>query len=958
MFENIKLDDRSYDEIKDEVIAKISSHCPEWSNHNPSDPGITLVELFAYMTEMTQFRLNQVPQKNYLAFLDLLGIKQRLSIPARSRACFDLSIGYEMDKASKTTVLVPQRTEMTTSGDEENRPLIFETNNAINISNTKLLNLYSKSYDKARSKSNIIDYTPNLETLVPFAPFSKDGRSENKIEIYFNSDTFSVLKDEVNMTILFRLPTTMRQYGISENFLSDMEWHYHNGEDWQQLRIQHHLSVMVDDTDADVVSVTFEGGCADLEKILLTEFSKEENYFVRAIFQETPDYLSKLSIYEVSVITNSSEAGVIPDYCFHNYETLDLNGGLYPFGQRPTLDNAMMDEIFYIQCDQAFCEEEAIVEINFEHSKSSEYTMPTGYDNLKIRYEYAVDDNKWKVLDVKDKTSSFTKSGTVSFKIPEDFNKIILNAEEGYWIRARIIAGHYGVEETTTYDNTTGEVKTTMATLNPPFFTHVNIKYSKKRFDLESCNTFNNYQFNPIKFDKNRAVNFFKEDNDPYESLYLGFDSYLSEQSLELYFDIQKSDLVLDKQRILEFEVLQNGKWKRLKVQDSTDGLTHSGDVVISLPEIEKLEEYSLYIDAFERMWIKISVKYSALKTFPKINRILLNSVEIVQRETIYNEVIAHSDGLPNMKFKLEKDNLIGQPKILVAEEEYFAVERFIDSGKSDKVFRFNGITGEIEFGDGEFGFVPPLGEEIVVQEYQVSDGKRGNVSQGSVNILNVPINYVDSVSNIFAAHHAQDGDSIEDLKRFAPSVLKSMQRAVTFEDYEHLSINYSPYIKKAKAMMYEGELVVLIMSHTILSEKGFINRNFIKKLTEYLEKLSMVTIHPRVQSVMLREVKLKLKLKYTNEHDVPQRAKLETELLQKAETYLNPLKSSTNRIGRSLQKSDVIQIVNSSTSSLILSELLFVQDGIEHNKNSIDIAYNEVIVIEDLIIDELNYDF
>jgi hypothetical protein len=36
MFENIKLDDRSYDEIKDEVIAKISSHCPEWSNHNLS----------------------------------------------------------------------------------------------------------------------------------------------------------------------------------------------------------------------------------------------------------------------------------------------------------------------------------------------------------------------------------------------------------------------------------------------------------------------------------------------------------------------------------------------------------------------------------------------------------------------------------------------------------------------------------------------------------------------------------------------------------------------------------------------------------------------------------------------------------------------------------------------------------------------------------------------------------
>ena len=47
-----KLDDRTYADIIAEAVRLIPRYCPEWTNHNPSDPGITILELCAWMTEM------------------------------------------------------------------------------------------------------------------------------------------------------------------------------------------------------------------------------------------------------------------------------------------------------------------------------------------------------------------------------------------------------------------------------------------------------------------------------------------------------------------------------------------------------------------------------------------------------------------------------------------------------------------------------------------------------------------------------------------------------------------------------------------------------------------------------------------------------------------------------------------------------------------------------------------
>ncbi|HEU0173932.1 MAG TPA: baseplate J/gp47 family protein [Blastocatellia bacterium] len=66
------LDDRKYKDLIDEGLALIPTHAPEWTNHNPSDPGIALIELFAHLTEILVYRLNRVTPASLLSFLKLL----------------------------------------------------------------------------------------------------------------------------------------------------------------------------------------------------------------------------------------------------------------------------------------------------------------------------------------------------------------------------------------------------------------------------------------------------------------------------------------------------------------------------------------------------------------------------------------------------------------------------------------------------------------------------------------------------------------------------------------------------------------------------------------------------------------------------------------------------------------------------------------------------------------------
>jgi len=78
------LDDRSYQQLRDELVRRIPVYAPEWTDHNASDPGITLIELFAFLGENLLFRFNQLPDATKLAFLRLLQIPLIPASPART----------------------------------------------------------------------------------------------------------------------------------------------------------------------------------------------------------------------------------------------------------------------------------------------------------------------------------------------------------------------------------------------------------------------------------------------------------------------------------------------------------------------------------------------------------------------------------------------------------------------------------------------------------------------------------------------------------------------------------------------------------------------------------------------------------------------------------------------------------------------------------------------------------
>jgi hypothetical protein len=100
------LDDRSYQQLRDELIRRIPVYAPEWTDRNPSDPGITLIELFAFLGENLLFRFNQIPDATKLAFLRLLQIPLR---PATSARAMLTLVNSDPTGAS---VLVPLGTEM------------------------------------------------------------------------------------------------------------------------------------------------------------------------------------------------------------------------------------------------------------------------------------------------------------------------------------------------------------------------------------------------------------------------------------------------------------------------------------------------------------------------------------------------------------------------------------------------------------------------------------------------------------------------------------------------------------------------------------------------------------------------------------------------------------------------------------------------------------------------------
>jgi predicted phage baseplate assembly protein len=123
----IQLDDRRFQDLVSEARLKITRSCPEWTEHNVSDPGITLIELFAWMTEMTIYRLNRVPDKLHVSLLELLGI--RLDGPSAAQT----SLRFRLPEAATEAVAILAGTEVGTPRTATEESITFQVDETFEI---------------------------------------------------------------------------------------------------------------------------------------------------------------------------------------------------------------------------------------------------------------------------------------------------------------------------------------------------------------------------------------------------------------------------------------------------------------------------------------------------------------------------------------------------------------------------------------------------------------------------------------------------------------------------------------------------------------------------------------------------------------------------------------------------------------------------------------------------------
>lgn len=122
----LALDDRKFTDLVDELRALIPPYGQRWTDYNVSDPGIMLIELFAWLTEALLYRINRVPDASRVRLLELLGAVFQPAAPA----IFKLTIA---DGALAAPYTLPSGTVIRAKATPHSAELLFETMAAITL---------------------------------------------------------------------------------------------------------------------------------------------------------------------------------------------------------------------------------------------------------------------------------------------------------------------------------------------------------------------------------------------------------------------------------------------------------------------------------------------------------------------------------------------------------------------------------------------------------------------------------------------------------------------------------------------------------------------------------------------------------------------------------------------------------------------------------------------------------
>ncbi len=900
MIPSPNLDDRTYKDILNQAISLIPHYCPEWTNHNATDPGITLLELFSWMTEMIIYRLNKVPEKTYLALLDLLGLT--LSPPQSSRVLLTF---YPVE-GYKDKVKLKKGLQVGTEAKKGKDPVIFETEKSISIQNFGIASCFG------RHKNNITDNLGELAKNGGYRLFNAEDEIERKI--YIESSIFGFLNEPNVVSLTF--DTSYKINSVNDEIINFLSWEYWNGSKWVDVESQ----ASVHKNKKEDNQIFFQGPLDITE----TGVNGKTGFFMRGSVTRIPKKHKCFDIYSVLTKLIFVGDGLLPEQTLMNIDNMvftpvDLAVDFKFFQDHPKYNDSV-----YISSGEVFSKKGARISILFGLSEmNSEDNINR---TIQYRLEYwngrdwvsigstsplnpAVKMGRYK-LD--DGTKGFLKSGTISFNCPNNFSMTEVNGDNSYWLRIRITAGDLG-KGGQFRKNESGSMEWTFdENVVAPLFGRLRLSYDASKQPADTISVYDNFAFidhseaigkNLVQDEEKKDISLFSLDPEKFPVVYFGFDKNFPDNEGSIYFRVDEKNRILDPANYfirkdyisskpsrlltLNWQYWNGKKYIPLAVNDYTDSFHESGFVEFIVPEdFKKHDDFGK--DLF---WIRLVFEGGSFESMPVVKAMHMNSVYGLHRRTHEREILGGSSGLPEQSFEIIRHPILPGFRLVVKEpamlpekerlelekeegpdavtirnnskgkEEIFVryhqVDNFLSSRSYSRHYILDYRNNRIVFGDGVKGAIPPrYKNNIIVEEYCTGGGETGNVGAGTVRVLRENVPFLSGVENPYPAEGGADLENLASLKARAAGVMKSLNRAVTAEDYEWLSLEASASVARAKCLgklSGKGEVRVIIVPR-IFGEKNELvkplpTQELLRRVKAYLSDRKLIGTKLRVEA-------------------------------------------------------------------------------------------------------------
>jgi hypothetical protein len=294
-------------------LEKINVKVKGWLKPEKPDAGLALIRIFGRMVATVSDRLNRVPEKNFLAFLDLLGTQILPPQPARVPLTFSLASGVP----ENTTALVPAYTQISAPPAEgEEEEVVFETESDVLVTPVQLPAVFVRQLEADKYSHRTLQATGKQVTA--FLVFTRDTASEHSLCL--PSDQLFTLPAPKTVTL-----TVETSNAEDWNKLS-LAWSYWDGTAWQLLLSPTSTNQVTLDNFPAITPHTIDGlNSAWLRVKLISSLAASPQ------------------INRITATVNIQRNNLAPARCFFNSIPIDLSKDFYPFGEQPRFNDT-----FYI----------------------------------------------------------------------------------------------------------------------------------------------------------------------------------------------------------------------------------------------------------------------------------------------------------------------------------------------------------------------------------------------------------------------------------------------------------------------------------------------------------------------------------------------------------------------------------------------------------------------------------